>query len=419
MKIFKFYLSLILVFALILILSNCASDENLDKNTIQPETPTPETPTPQIPHTLDFSYKKKFDDKEIEKLIKTNDNGYIGIFNDTDYINPDYVVIKFDADFNIVWEKKYGGSKKDYPNSIIQDKNGEYIIIGRSESNDGDITENYGNFDLWICKIDKDGKLLWQKSYGGTKDDLFEDIQSDENGFVLIGMSNSSDHDFPTNKGGFDSWLIKINTDGIIENKVNLGTNLDDYGYQLIPFNNNFIAIISNIGNNNNNYQSIIQLNSIGQIIWKTQLNDLNAGALALAHTGDILVANSTATDYILYRLAPNGDIKLRQNITFYDKYKKQPFPTSIIESKDNGVIVTGELGGGNDCDAIFFRTNSDFSSVISMPIIGNDMDLMANIIPLENYNYIIPIMTSSSNLPMERDKNVFISTMFLSVVEK
>lgn len=411
MRIFKFHFSLILLFAYILTFSSCASDDNLEKSTVQPE-----TPSPQIPHKLEFSYQTIFNDKQIQKLVKTNDNGYIGIFTDTDYINPDYIVIKFDINFNIIWEKRYGGSKKDYPNSIIQDKNGDYIIIGRSESNDGDLSENYGNFDLWLCKIDKNGDLLWQKSYGGSKDDLFQDIQPDGNGFVLIGMSNSNDHDFPANRGSFDSWLIKINKDGIIENKVNLGTNLDDYGSQLIPFNDNFIALISSVGNSG--FQSIIQLSSNGQIIWKTQLNDLNSGAMALTQTGDILVVNNSAKDYILYRLSSNGAIKLRQNITFYDKYKKQPFTKSIIESKDGGVIIAGELGGGNYSDAIFFRTNSDFSSLISKHIIGNDMDLVANIIPLQNYNYIIPIMTSSTDLPMERDKNVFISTMFLSIIE-
>lgn len=410
MRTFKFYF-LFAIALFTLTLSNCASDENTEDNTVKPEVPIPAIPKPEIPHTLDLSYKKVINDKQIKQLIKTND-GYIGLF-----IATDYIVVKFDADFNIIWEKKYGGSKNEYASSIVQDNNGDYIIVGQSESTDGDVTNNYGNRDIWLCKIDRNGNLLWQKNYGGSKDDRFEAIQTNESGFILIGYSDSSDHDFTTNQGGVDAWIVKISNDGIIENKINIGGSLNEYGSKIFSTNNNFIVAVG-VQGNNTSYTWIIQLNQNGKIIWKTQLNDLNNGSIAATQSGDILVVNTDAKDFILYRLDSSGSIKLRKTITFYDQYKKQPFTNSIIESKDNGVIIAGQLGGGNPADAILFRTNSDFTSVISKFIIGNDLDIVTDILPIENYTYIVPMITSSRDLPLERDNSIFISTMFLSLKE-
>ncbi|WKL47607.1 hypothetical protein Q1W71_21950 [Flavobacterium pectinovorum] len=410
MRTFKFYF-LFVIALFTLTLSNCASDENAEDNTVKPEVPIPEIPKPEIPHTLDLSYKKVINDKQIKRLIKTNDNGYIGLF-----ISTDYIVVKFDAGFNIMWEKKYGGSKNEYASTIVQDNYGDYMIVGQSESTDGDVTGNYGDYDIWLCKIDKNGNLLWQKNYGGSKYDRFEAIQTNENGFILIGSSDSNDHDFTTNQGGFDAWIVKINKDGIIENKTNIGGSLNEYGLEIFPINNDFIISIG-VQLNNTNYTWIIKLNENGKIIWKTQLNDLNPGSIGKTQSGDILVVNTDAKDFILYRLDSNGNIKLRKTITFYDQNKKQPFANSITESKDNGIIVTGPLSGGNDADVILFRTNSDFTSVISKFVIGNDFDIPANILPIGNYNYILPITTSSQDLPLNRDNSIF-STMFLSLKE-
>ena len=137
MKTFNFYFLIVLFTIIPFTLSNCASDDQKD-NVIQPEVPNSE-----IPHSLALSYKKVINNKEINQLIKTDDNGYIGIV-----FSEDYQIVKFDSEFNIIWEKSYGGSKNDYAEAIIQDKNGNFFIIGASESSDGDVKSNFGSFDI-------------------------------------------------------------------------------------------------------------------------------------------------------------------------------------------------------------------------------------------------------------------------------
>jgi hypothetical protein len=75
------------------------------------------------------------DGKEIRSIIKTSDGGYAGLTWGLDY--DDYEILKFDADFNIVRDKTYGGSSEDYAASIVQTDDGGYLVIGHSRSTDG------------------------------------------------------------------------------------------------------------------------------------------------------------------------------------------------------------------------------------------------------------------------------------------
>lgn len=59
----------------------------------------------------------------------------------------------------IIWQKSFGGSVNDSPNSIIQTDDGGYISAGLSQSNNGDVTINQGNPDYWIVKTDNAGNL--------------------------------------------------------------------------------------------------------------------------------------------------------------------------------------------------------------------------------------------------------------------
>lgn len=394
-------------------LSNCASDDNQKDTTTQPK--------PDPAHTLELSYKKVINGKEITQLVKTNDNGFIGIV-----FSEDYEVVKFDSDFNILWDKTYGGSKKDYVQSILQDKDGNFFLIGSSESSDGDVTDNFGSFDIWLCKIDGNGKLLWQKNYGGSGyDGINKDnamIQTNEGGFMFIGYSDSKDHDITNNKGGMDAWLVKISTVGVIEDQKSFGGSVNDYGVKLIKVKNNYVMSIGAQSTDKDftgKGQWIIAFGDTGNFIWKKQLNDLNAGTLGSTESGDILVANSNFTDLSLFKLdISTGNIKQQKKITLNDPKKKQPSANRIIESKDNGIIVIGDLGNGNDEDAMLFRTDSNFNSVVPKYIIGNDYDKSSSIIPIGNDTYVYQIITQSTDLELKKDHSLPIASMILSVKE-
>lgn len=131
----------------------------------------------------------------------------------------DYWIIKLDRKGKIQWQQTYGGLYNDFLKSIVQTHDGGYIVGGYSNSPEsGDkIERNYGIGDYWVLKLDKSGNLEWQKTLGGDKDDqLATLIQTKDGDFILGGNSNSgvSEAKSKSNRTGTDFWVIKLNKEG-------------------------------------------------------------------------------------------------------------------------------------------------------------------------------------------------------------
>lgn len=86
-------------------------------------------------------------------MTTTIDNGFLIVKNTTEDEFPDYEVLKTDENGMLIWKKTYGGSNVDIPVSIIQGTNGRILISGYSKSNDGDVSGNNGDFDIWVLKL--------------------------------------------------------------------------------------------------------------------------------------------------------------------------------------------------------------------------------------------------------------------------
>lgn len=130
----------------------------------------------------------------------------------------DVWVVKLDASGNIEWQKSYGGSALDEGDCIRQTADHGYIVAGSSSSKDGDITGNHDSSDLWIFKIDSVGALQWEKAYGGSSDEWLPDLQlTEDGGYIISGTTASHDGDVTNNYGLADYWIVKIDSAGNIE----------------------------------------------------------------------------------------------------------------------------------------------------------------------------------------------------------
>src|SRR6185437_6680334 len=73
---------------------------------------------------------------------------------DYNYGCDDYWIVKLDAQGNLVWQKCFGGGDLEEAYSIQQISDGGFIVIGQTESADGDVTGHHGglvgfNNDYW------------------------------------------------------------------------------------------------------------------------------------------------------------------------------------------------------------------------------------------------------------------------------
>jgi hypothetical protein len=177
-----------------------------------------------------------FDDN-LYGICQTTDGGYIfggdsycGVGGnktqpnwDTSFSTPDYWVVKIDANGHYLWDKRYGGTGNDFFNGMTATKDGGCIIGGWSGSGlNGDRTQPlWGGFDMWIVKIDSIGNKQWDKRYGGNGDESFNSIkQTKDGGYILGGGSASGISGDKTetdrNPGNFsnDYWIVKIDSAG-------------------------------------------------------------------------------------------------------------------------------------------------------------------------------------------------------------
>jgi len=125
----------------------------------------------------------------------------------------DIWVLRLDASGSIIWQKCYGGTLNESGNDIIQTSDGGFALTGNTASFNGNVSYNYGSQDFWLLKINSTGSLMWQKSLGGTNDDVSNSlVATADGGYVLAGYINSDDynstisgsHDFA------DGWVVKL-----------------------------------------------------------------------------------------------------------------------------------------------------------------------------------------------------------------
>ncbi len=131
---------------------------------------------------------------------QTRDGGYIFTGYTASYGagNDDVLLIKTDNQGNQLWMKTFGGSGRDYGNSIQLDADGGYIIAGYT------LSYGAGGDDIWLIKTDSSGNMIWNKTYGGTASDVGYSVDiTGGGGYVITG------HTLSRGAGVHDVWLIK------------------------------------------------------------------------------------------------------------------------------------------------------------------------------------------------------------------
>lgn len=147
----------------------------------------------------------------------------------------DIWLVKINGSGTIEWDKTYGGNGQDILRDIIPTSDGGYLVGSYSESNaNGEKSENSrGGMDYWLLKIQNNGSLSWNKTIGGSGIDYLRDLKELSDGnYLLSGYSNSniSGEKTQNSKGGYDLWLIKVNTSGEIIGQNTIGGSGDEMG---------------------------------------------------------------------------------------------------------------------------------------------------------------------------------------------
>lgn len=143
----------------------------------------------------------------------------------------DYWVLRLKSNGSLVWAKTYGGTSNDNAHSLAITGNA-VVIVGETESNNGNVGMNYGGDDFWALKIRANGAITYSKVYGGETSDIARTVVRTSDGGVIIAGESESDSDHVSNNYGADDfWVIKLNTNGIKQFEKNYGGADTDIAY--------------------------------------------------------------------------------------------------------------------------------------------------------------------------------------------
>jgi len=146
----------------------------------------------------------------------------------------DYWAIKLNVSGEKQWSRYYGGTFTDTSYDVIQTNDNGYLLLGSSDSNDVDVKNNKGTYDFWIVKISETGTLLWEKSFGGSQiDEAYAICNSGDGNYLIVGDTRSNDFDVSNNNGAADLWLIKISPEGDLIWERNYGGTSFDTGQSI------------------------------------------------------------------------------------------------------------------------------------------------------------------------------------------
>lgn len=201
-------------------------------------------------------------DEKVKKVIQSSDGGFIFAGTSSfggDISNSqglfDYWIIKLDVDGNLVWENTYGGTEPDFATSIAETESGGFVVAGQTYSNNGMVSQNFGESDIWVIEIDKDGNLIWEQNFGGSSDEAPSSIiKGKSGGYLISGYTVSNDEDISLNKGSADIWLLKISDQGQLEWEKTIGGSETDFATSIIQLESSAIIIAGESGSSDGDF---------------------------------------------------------------------------------------------------------------------------------------------------------------------
>jgi len=338
--------------------------------------------------------------EEVYDLAQTSDGGY-ALIGSTDSFgagNMDFWLIKTDANGNIQLNKTYGGANFDLASSVVQTYDGGYALAG--------ITTSYGagKADVWLIRTDSNGNAQWNKTYGGTVNDLaYEMAQTADGGYALAGRTDSY------GAGGYDFWLVKTDSAGNTQWNKTYGGAADDIGTFIIQTSDGgytFVGYTDSFGVGS--FDSwLIRTDSAGNVQWnKTYGGAAKDYLWSVIQTSEGGYALSGATDsygaggYDSWLVKTDSAGNTQWSKTYggagYD------YGGSHVQTSDGGYSLIGSTNsfGAGDYDFWLVKLGSEYTFPVYTYVIP--MDEKQNLLTPDNvaaYGFIWSILDAGANM--------------------
>ena len=267
---------------------------------------------------------------------QTADKGYI-VAAVTHFLNIDFSIrgLKLDKEGNVVWQKTYRGIGGVWVSFIQQTPDKGYVVAG---DNRFDFT--LAPLEIWVLKLDSSGNVIWLKSYGVSD---------------WVGFGNASSIQ-QTTDGGYiaagGEVVFKLDSNGnVVWQKTYEGTGGDvliqqaeDGGYIMVGKDEScFYGCIS--------YPHVIKLDSSGNVIWERRyythrFTGYPTSFQKTADGGYIIMGYADVVSCLwVLKLDSKGDVVWQKTY----RGAHYTHANSIQQTKDGGYIMAGDISDSPD----------------------------------------------------------------------
>ena len=249
----------------------------------------------------------------------------------------DGIVLKLDAQGNELWQRTFGGNANDVIKAVAPSNDDGYIIAGYTQSG-----SNNTGADAWLFKLDETGAVVWEHTFGGNFWDKALALDTLGNGEIIVaGVTEST-------KSNLDAWLFKLDGQGKMVWERTFGGNDKDEITALELNENGDIFVAGNTVSKGNGKTDVwvLKFDKLGQRIWERTFGGSQEDktySLKITSDDGVIIGGQTFSKGI-----GQGDVWLLRLDKWGGKVWERTFGgigedgMPAIELIDNRVLVSG-----------------------------------------------------------------------------
>ena len=162
------------------------------------------------------------------EVIETSDGGYVavGLSESQAWPSPknmdDVLIIKLNGNGEVLWNKKINHRNYDRATSVVEDKNGNYVLTGFTSKDGNDKS------DVLFAKVSAQGTVLVKKAINISNkyDGGYSIFKTSDGGYVIAGEAGSSHNE--------DFMILKVDDNGTMKWKKKFSDAEDDSAYDVL-----------------------------------------------------------------------------------------------------------------------------------------------------------------------------------------
>lgn len=236
--------------------------------------------------------------------------------------NRDVVVRKIDADGRHQWTESHGGSEIDWAYSGVALRDSGYLFCGYTYS----YTES-NRHDLWARKVDNDGRTVWDGVIGTDPAFFANDAVATSDGGAVLAGGRWYERESERNH-----LVVKLDSNGDVGwGRTFVTSDLDSRSVAIVRTDDGY-AVAGNDGDR----AIVYGLNTEGREVWKLTLGrDISPGTLRNIGDGRLLVCGQRTRDA--------SDVRWLSEVTAGPDAQSVTWEQTYGAGDVNGLTATGD----------------------------------------------------------------------------